>query len=86
MIYSIHMNYRKSRILNLTGEVKQKVKISMTIGEVPKVRILNISKDVQQKLMFSMVNRSGGGGQNANMDMYQSSSPPDPQSKKDMET
>ena len=55
MICSIHMNYRKSRILNITGEVCQKVKISMTIGEVPKVRMLNISKDVEQKLMFSMV-------------------------------
>ena len=39
--------------------VEQKVKISMTIGEVPKVGILNISKDVEQKLMFSMV--CGGG-------------------------
>ena len=52
---SMRMNVRKSRILNITGDVCQKVKISMTIGEVPKVRILNISKDVEQKLMFSMV-------------------------------
>ena len=54
MIFSIYMSFRKSRILNITGEVGQKVKISMTIGEVPKVRILNISKDQEQKLMFFM--------------------------------
>ena len=47
------MNFRKRRILSITGDVCQKVKISMTIGEVPKVRILNISKDVEQKLIFS---------------------------------
>ena len=69
----------------MNGDVGQKVKISMTIGEVPKVRILNISKDIEQKLMFSVVCRRGG-GQNANRGMRQSSSPPDPQSKKDMET
>ena len=57
----------------------------MTIGEVPKVRILNISKDVEQKLMFSMV-CGRGGGQSAKGDINASSSPPDPQSKKDMET
>ena len=55
MIFSMCMNFRKSRILNITGEVGQKVKISMTIGEVPKVRILNSSKEVEQQLMFSMV-------------------------------
>jgi len=55
MIFSMDMNFKKSRILNITGEVSQKVKISMTIGKVPKVRILNIRKDVEQKLMFAMV-------------------------------
>ena len=58
----------------------------MTVGEVPKVGIFNIDRDVEQKLMFCMACRRGGGGQNANMDMSPSSSPPDPQSKKDMET
>ena len=82
MICSSYMNFRKSRILNITGDLCQKVKISMTIREVPKVRILNISKDVEQKLMFSMV-CGRGAGQDANKE---SSSPPDPQSKKDMET
>ena len=48
--------------MNITGDVGQKVKISMTIGEVPKVRILNISKDVEQKLMFVMVCGRGGAG------------------------
>ena len=38
------------------------MKISMTIGEVPKVRILNISKDVEQKLMFFMVCGRGAAG------------------------
>ena len=60
MICSMYMNFRKSRILNITGEVREKVKISMTIGEVPKVKILNISKDVQEQLMFSMVSGRGG--------------------------
>ena len=62
MICLIHMNYRKSRILNITGDVGQKVKIVITIGEVPKVRILNVSKDVEQKLMFCMVCGRGGEG------------------------
>ena len=48
--------------MNITEDVGQKVKISMTIGEVPKVRKLNISEDVEQKLMFSMVSRRGGAG------------------------
>ena len=56
----MYMNFRKSRILNITGDVGQKVKISMTIGEVPKVRILNISKDVEQKLIFSWFAEGGG--------------------------
>ena len=54
IIFSMYMNFRKSRILNITGDVGQKVKVSMTIGEVPKVGILNISRDVEQKFMFSM--------------------------------
>ena len=49
------MNYRKRRILSIAEDVAQKVKIVMTIGEVPKVGILNISMDVEQKLMFCMV-------------------------------
>ena len=62
MIFSMYMNFRKRRILSITGDVEKKVKISMTIGEVPKVRILNISKDQEQKLMFSMVcGREGAG-------------------------
>ena len=61
MICSIHMNYTKSIILNITGDVRKKVKIPM-MGEVPKVRILNISKDLKQKLMFSMVCGGGGAG------------------------
>jgi hypothetical protein len=52
MIFSIHMNFRKSRILNISWDMEQKVKILMTIGEVPKVGILNISKDQEQKLIF----------------------------------
>ncbi len=60
MICSIHMNFSKSRILNISSDVEQKVKISMTISEVPKVGILNISSDVEQKLMFSMVCGSVG--------------------------
>ena len=56
------MNFRKSRILNISWDVEQKVKILMTIGEVPKVGILNISRDVEQKLMFFMVCGRGGGG------------------------
>ena len=55
IIFSMYMNFRKSRILNVTGDVRKKVKISMTIGEVPKVRILNSSKDVEQTLMFFTV-------------------------------
>ena len=62
IIFSMYMKFRKSRILNITGEVCQKVKISMTIGKVPKVRILNISKDVKQKLVFCMVGGMGGAG------------------------
>ena len=62
MIFSICMNFRKSRILNMTGDTYQKVKISMTIGEVPKVGILNINKEVEQKLMFCMVCGRGGTG------------------------
>ena len=54
MICSIHMNYRKRRILNISWDVEQKVKISMTISEVPKGGILNISKDQEQKLMIFM--------------------------------
>ena len=49
------------------------------------MRILNISKDVEQKLMFCMACAKRGGGQDAKEDCEQSSSPPDPQSKKDME-
>ena len=60
MIFSIHMNYRKSSILNISQDVKQKVKIVMTIGEVPKVGILNISRDVEQQFMFCMVCGRGG--------------------------
>ena len=60
MIFSMYMNSRKSRILNITGDIKEKVKISMTIGEVPKVGILNISKDLEQKFMFFMVCGRGG--------------------------
>ena len=43
------------RILNISKDVEQQVKISITISEVPKVGILNISKEVEQKLMFFMV-------------------------------
>ena len=60
IIFSMYMNFRKSRILNITGDVCQKVKISMTIGEVPKVKILNISKDLKQKLIFSWFAEGGG--------------------------
>ena len=60
-IFLMYMNSRKSRILNITKDVEQKVKISMTIGEVPKVGILNISNDQEQKLMCSMVCGRGGG-------------------------
>ena len=60
MIFSMYMNFRKSRILNITWEVGQKVKISMTIGEFPNVSILNISKDAEKKLMFCMVCGRGG--------------------------
>ena len=55
MIFSMYMNFRKRTNLSLTGDVAQKVKICMTIGEVPKVGILNISRDVEQTLMFFMV-------------------------------
>ena len=78
LIFLMYMNSRKSRILNISGDVAQKVKIPMTIGEVPKVGILNISKDQEQKLIFSWF-AEGGGGQDANRDMDPSSSPPDPQ-------
>ena len=54
MIFSICMIFMKSRILNISRDVAQKVKISMTISEVPKGGILNISKDQEQKLMFFM--------------------------------
>ena len=38
------------------------MKISLTIGEVPKVGILDISRDVEQKFMFAMVcGREGEG-------------------------
>ena len=84
MILSMYTNSRKSRILNITRDVEEKVKISMTIGEVAKVGILNISRYVEQKLICSWF--AEGGGQGANKDNKQSSSPPDPQSKKDMET
>ena len=61
IIFSIYiMSFRKSIILNITGDLQQKVKISMTIGEVPKVGILNISRDVEQKLMFFIVCGRGG--------------------------
>ena len=60
MIFSMYMNFRKSRLLNITGDVKQKAKITMTIGEVPKVGILNISRDVEEKLMFSWFAEGGG--------------------------
>ena len=81
MIFSMYMNFRKRRILSIAGDVKEKVKIWMTTGEVPKVVILKISRDVEQKLMFFMVC-----GRRAKGDKSGSSSPPDPQSKKDMET
>ena len=55
MIFSMYMNFKKSRILNISWDVEQKVKILMTIGEVPKVGILNISRDIQQTFMFFMV-------------------------------
>ena len=58
----MYMNFRASRIFNMTLDVGQQVKISMTIGDVPKVRILNISKDVEQQFMFSMVCGRGGAG------------------------
>ena len=48
--------------MNITKGLEQKVKISMTIGKVPKVGILNISKDVEQKLMCFMVCGRGGAG------------------------
>ena len=79
------MNFRERRILSIIVDVKQKVKVSMTIRQVPRVRILNISRDVKQKLMLGMVCRRGG-GQDAKEDERGSSSPPDPQSKKYMET
>ena len=62
MILSMYMNFSKTIILSITGEVEQKVKIFMTIGEVPKVGILNISRGVEQQFMFSMVCRRGGAG------------------------
>ena len=46
------MNFRKSRILKISWDIKQKVKISMTIYEVPKGGILNITGDIEQKLMI----------------------------------
>ena len=55
VMFSICMNFRKSRILHISWDVEQTVKIFMTIREVPKVGILNISTDVMQKLMFCMV-------------------------------
>ena len=61
MICSMYINFRKSRILNITWDSGQKVKIFMTIGEVPKVGILNISRDVEEKLMFFRVCGNGGG-------------------------
>ena len=48
MIFSIYMNFRKSWILNISMDVKQKVKISMTIWEAPKGGILNIIWDIEQ--------------------------------------
>ena len=54
MIFSICMNFMKSRILNISWDVEQKVKIPMTISEVHKGGILNISKDQEKKLMFFM--------------------------------
>ena len=54
-ICSMYMNFRKHIILNIPGDVGQKVKIFMTIGQVPKVRILNISREVEDKFMFFMV-------------------------------
>ena len=62
MIVSMYMNFRQRRILSITEDVEQNVKISMTIGEVPKVGILNISRDEEQQLMFCMVCRMGGAG------------------------
>ena len=62
MIFLIDMNFRKSRILNIGWDIEQKVKICITIAEVPKVGILNISRDVEQKLMFCMVCGRGGTG------------------------
>ena len=60
IIFPMYMNSRKSRIFNIAGDVEQKDKISVTIGEVPKVGILNISRDVKQKLTFCMVCGRGG--------------------------
>ena len=60
MIFSMYMNFRKRRILSITGDVEQKEKMSMTIGEVPKVGILHISRDLEQNFMFCMVCGRGG--------------------------
>ena len=46
--------------MNITRDLKQKVKISMTIGEVPKVGILNIGRDLEQKLSFAWFAEGGG--------------------------
>ena len=68
MIVFIYINFRKSRILNLSWDVEQKLKIPMTICEVTNVVVLNISKDLKQKLMFFMV-CGRGRGQDAKGDM-----------------
>ena len=60
MIFSMYMNFSKRRILGITGDIERNVKISMTIGEVPKVGILNISRDVEQQFTFFMVCGRGG--------------------------
>ena len=56
------MNFIRSRILNISWDVEQKVKIPMTTSEVPKGGILNISKDVKQKLRFFRACGRGGAG------------------------
>ena len=46
------MNFRKSRILHISWDQAQKVKISVMISQVPKGRILNITWDIEQQLMI----------------------------------
>ena len=52
MIFSIYMDLRKSRMLIISWDVEQQLKISMTIQKVPKGGILKMSGDEEQKFMF----------------------------------